>query len=417
MYPEYELVQTCLQEIERKLNWGPSNTWHNDVFVELSEHIQQHTQVLLSPTTLKRVWGKVDYKSTPSITTLNTLAQYTGYQNWRDFKNKSSTKKPSRFYQKITSNLGVIMLGASLMTIVFISFYSLKSSDSRNETLDLSKISFSSRPVTSGLPNSVVFNVDLDGISSDSIYIQQYWDPNKTIKLSKGQKQATGQYYLPGYFRAKLLVDGKIIKRHDLYIKSDGWLGTVDYEPIPKYVQTKEITAGPLAFSAEILEEIKSNEKPISSTFHLVDDFESISGDNFVLNTTLKNSYNEKWAVCQHVAIFVLGTKSSLIIPFSIPGCTSEIGVMMSDVYLNGKKHDLSGLGVDMSVHRNFRIAVKDKKLSVSLEGTELFRGSYTESIGEIAGLRYRFLGAGEISSIILTDSLEQHVVIEDHFY
>ncbi|MGB5820903.1 MAG: hypothetical protein WBG90_15565, partial [Saonia sp.] len=72
-YSEHKLVQSCLLQIEEKLNWGSSSLWHNDVFVELSEVIHEKTQVLLSPTTLKRVWGRVDYKSDPSISTLNTL--------------------------------------------------------------------------------------------------------------------------------------------------------------------------------------------------------------------------------------------------------------------------------------------------------------------------------------------------------
>jgi len=92
-YPEYKLVQKCLHQIEDKLGWGSSTAWHNDVFIELSEIIQDSTSILLSPTTLKRVWGKINYASVPSISTLNTLSQFAGYLNWRDFKNKSKTKK------------------------------------------------------------------------------------------------------------------------------------------------------------------------------------------------------------------------------------------------------------------------------------------------------------------------------------
>lgn len=416
MFPEYKLVQQCLRRIEDNLGWGTSGEWHNDMFVELSEQIQKRTQVLLSPTTLKRVWGRVNYQSAPSITTLNTLAQFAGYQNWRDFKNSTTVKKPSRLSQKLSPNLGIIMLGASAMTLVFISLYSLTGSKNSTDAIDISKIGFSSRPITSGLPNSVVFDLDLDGIRSDSIHIQQYWDPTKTIKLKPGQKQATGQYYFPGYFRAKLLVDGTPLKQHDLFIKTEGWLGTLDYSPIPKYVTEDSIRKGTLSFSQPVLAEIASSEQPFFSTYHMVDDFATISGDNFVLTTSIRNTYREKWAVCQNAAIVILGTKSAMIVEFSIPGCVSEVGVMMSDVYISGKEHDLSGLGVDLSDTQNFKIEVRNKQLRVFLENEQLFMGEYHESLGTIVGIRYRFLGAGEVSYTKLTDLSGHTVALEDDF-
>ena len=126
MYSDYKLVQKCLKQIEDSLGWGDSQSWHNDVFSELSERVQQKTKVLLSPVTLKRVWGRIEYQSAPSKTTLNTLAQFAGYANWRDFKGNSiSKKKPNAFKKIATANLGVIMLSASVMTVIFISFFSL----------------------------------------------------------------------------------------------------------------------------------------------------------------------------------------------------------------------------------------------------------------------------------------------------
>ena len=412
MYHEQKYLQKCLQRIESQLAWGSSDSWHNDMFVELSERIQQETKVLLSPVTLKRVWGRIDYKSAPSITTLNTLAQFAGYENWRDFKGKIPEKRKSGVGKKIRANLGVIMVSASVMTLVFISFYSLRSPVPAKEPIDVSKVVFNSRPIAKGLPNSVVFNLDLGEINSDSIHIQQYWDPKKTIDLNPGQKQATGQYYFPGYFRAKLLVDGEAIKQHDLFIKTEGWLGTLDYQPIPKYFESHEVHKAYLSFPERAIKEIVSSEKPITSTFHRVTDFGTISGDNFELRSTIKNTYRDKWAVCQTAYIIVLGTKGAMVITLGIPGCASELWVMMNDAYVDGKEHDLSGLGVDLSEAKEIKVRVVEKQLLVSLGNQTLFKGSYDESIGRIAGLRYRFLGSGEVHQAVLSD-LEGETVID----
>ncbi|WP_190808757.1 hypothetical protein [Flagellimonas sp. S3867] len=421
MRSEHQLVKKCLLRIENILGWGASDAWHNDMFLELSDRIQQQTKVLLSPVTLKRVWGRVDYKSAPSITTLNTLAKFAGFENWRDFKSKTSTRKNSRISKLIAANLGVIMLGASVMTIIFISLFSLKGPAEEDEPIDVSKVVFESRPIAKGLPNSVVFNLDLSEIDADSIHIQQYWDPTKTINLNQGQKQATGQYYFPGYFRAKLLVDGKVLKQHDLFIKTEGWLGTLDYRPIPKYVKSNAIYDGKLSMPPHILTEIANVEEPFSSTFHMVKDFESISGDNFELRSTIQNTYRDKWAVCQKAFIIVLGTKGAMVISFGIPGCASELYVMMNDTYLNGKEHDLSKLGLDLSEAKDIRIEVKSKQLNIFVEDQQLFSGSYKESMGRIAGVRYRFLGAGEVSQSKLAnldgsssiDFLDENVLLK----
>lgn len=416
LYPEHKLVKVCLRQIEDKLGWGNAAQWHNEVFIELSETIEKETHVLLSPTTLKRVWGRVNYENAPSISTLNALSQFAGYLNWRDFKNKVDSKNPSWIERKITPNARIIVVSASVLTLVFISLFSMIGIGNKNATIDSSQIKFSSYPIAEGIPNSVVFDFDLNGVKSDSIYIQQFWDRTKTIKIKPGQKQATGIYYYPGYFRAKLLIDGKKIKQHDLFIKSNGWLGTVDYQPIPKYIKEVRQTSNKLSLPSDIIDEIVRSEEPLVSSFHYVKNFEKVSGDNFVLNTTIKNVYRDKWAVCQHASIIIMGTKSSLIIPFSIPGCASELGIMLSEIYLNGKEHDLSELGLALTTFKNIKIKVKEKHLTLFAENEEIFSKAYHESIGNIAGIRYHFLGAGEIKSIQLTDFSKEIILIDENF-
>ncbi|MEM9078815.1 MAG: hypothetical protein AAGC43_17375 [Bacteroidota bacterium] len=404
MHKDEYYIQKCIEDIEAKLGWGSSNAWHNNMFIELSERIQQETKVLLSPVTLKRVWGRIAYDSAPSITTLNTLSQFAGFENWRDFKGNIPKKRSSGIVRKIQSNLGIIVLSASVMTLVFISFYSLKAVPVAKNPIDPTQIVFKSKPITQGLPNSVVFDVNLQGIQSDSIHIQQYWDPKKTISLTKDQKQATGQYYFPGYFRAKLLVDGEVIKQHDLFIKTDGWLGTLDYGPIPKYFESSKVHNNKLSFPEEAFSEISSNEKPLTSTFHMVKAFDSISGDNFELRSVLKNTYYDVWAVCQKTSIIVLGTKGAMVVTLGVPGCASELWVMMNDTFTNGKKQDLSSLGLDLSTEKEIHLRVEKKALRVSSGDKTLFEGTYSETLGRIAGVRYRFLGAGEVHQSQLSD-------------
>jgi hypothetical protein len=410
-FPDHRLLKKCLLQIEDKLDWGRSASWPNEVFKKLSDAILETTDVMLSPTTLKRVWGKVNYQSAPSMNTLNTLARFAGYDHWLDFKNRHSSRRRATIYSKLVLNRGIIIGAAAVMALLFIIPLSMVNIEPGSKPPVISdQIRFSSYPVAKGLPNSVVFDLDLSGIRSDSLSIQQYWDKTKTIKLAREQKQATGIYYYPGYFRAKLLVDGQIIKEHDLFIKSGGWLGTIDYEPVPKYISEDKLLKGSLRLSDEMIEEIHSIEQPHYSSFHFVDDLSPVSADHFSLETTVKNVYRDKWAVCQTLKLVVLGTKGAMVIPFSIPGCVSDIGLMLNDVYLSGKEHDLSVFGADFSEFRTIKLSVKDQQVSIYLDGEELFTTTYSEPVGKLAGLRFRFLGAGEVQSLDVFDPEGQQI-------
>ncbi len=86
---EAELKQLLLI-IERQLDWGDSATWQSKDFEILNQLILEKTKVSLSASTLRRIWGRVEYNHLPSGTTLDTLAQFAGFENSRAFiKNKA----------------------------------------------------------------------------------------------------------------------------------------------------------------------------------------------------------------------------------------------------------------------------------------------------------------------------------------
>src|ERR1700761_2973367 len=89
------LIKKTIKLFEFNTGWGDSDDWTNQDFVVLSEKIQKRTGVALSHVTLKRVWGKVKYDSHPTTHTLNTLVQFLGYENWRDFRSQNSNETAS----------------------------------------------------------------------------------------------------------------------------------------------------------------------------------------------------------------------------------------------------------------------------------------------------------------------------------
>src|SRR5688500_20260799 len=102
------LLSKAKELIESKINWGDSKDWTNQDFVALSEKIQQQLNVPLSHVTLKRIWGKVKYESLPNTHTLNTLVQFVGYENWREFKIKNGNDAQPR-HQEETKELSDVV--------------------------------------------------------------------------------------------------------------------------------------------------------------------------------------------------------------------------------------------------------------------------------------------------------------------
>jgi hypothetical protein len=402
-------LQRCRQLIEEKLGWPPAGQWRDFEFTDLSDKIFGVTGVQLSSTTLKRVFGKVRYESLPSSATLNALAGYLGCENWMQFKSSGpgqpvTTRNPpgipARRKWPLKSN--AVLSAAAVLALVIVFGFVFLSGPGSSSAVPRDVI-FKSRPLAAGLPNSVVFNVDLKGIRSDDIVIQQSWDSTRTIRLKPGQTEATGIYYDPGYFRAKLIVDKKVIKEHDLFIRSDEWMATIDHEPVPTYVKKEDIlqTNG-LTISPAVLGQLKKTERPVTLTYHLVKPFAGLQSDNFSLETSFQNDWSEGPAVCKTTKIFILCSNAAFIIPFSIPGCVSDINLKLADRTWEGKSNDLSAFGIDPAQKNKLRFEVKDRHVKIILNGKLLREEQYNKDAGEVVGLRYSFLGAGTVGYVVL---------------
>ena len=180
MEKEKQLLALCRELIERSLNWGESSTWGNDDFEKLSEKIFDKTRVRLSVSTLKRIWGRVRYENFPATGTLNALASFIGFENWRDFRQKNIAHAQETLPENLNVNVNKetpllkktipmeSKAPASRTALIFLLFIGLLSvlpaayfiKNQSLKTFDSSKIKFEANKVSDNLPNSVVFNYD-----------------------------------------------------------------------------------------------------------------------------------------------------------------------------------------------------------------------------------------------------------------
>jgi len=402
-----------LKQIEKKLAWGESATWNTEDFENLHQLILQETGVSLSNSTLRRVWGKVEYAHLPSTTTLNTLAKFAGYENWRDFlkqqeeKNAPAAPPVEELHFKQPSKSAIpwfkiISIGILIVVIGLVSIFAFKKAPKPVSTNDYS---FSSRAVTREIPNSVVFTYDAAASPSDSVFIQQSWDNRKRALVEKNIHTHTSIYYEPGFYKAKLIVDNQVVKEHELLIPTNGWLAMIDNKPVPVYLKNNEFMAGeimqaPLAVIQK--NNVPLEPKPPVIKYYNVGNFSPVAVNNFSFSADLKNEYKDGAAACQLIEILLITNGNPIIIPLSAKGCSSELNLLSVDKMISGKKADLSGFGADFTqwVHLSCKSTVNSVQYFVN--DKLAYECPLPATPVNIVGLEFAFQGTGAVKNILL---------------
>ncbi|QNL47811.1 hypothetical protein H8S90_13375 [Olivibacter sp. SDN3] len=411
----------CLKLIEQKLAWGSGEDWATDDFEKLSDLIRAETKVHLSVSTLKRLWGRVRYESTPTRTTLNALTCFLGYQNWHVFRQhiQQSTAEMSNTEEEedsipkleraessvakyrwwiVSVSVLVALFGATLFLVQF----SPKNPASK-------EFKFSSKPVTTGIPNSVVFSYDAKAAGIEPVYIQQSWDSTRRVSVDKNGTYHTAIYYEPGFYQAKLVVGSQIIKEHPLIVPTEGWLATISTETVPIYLEQKSYLRSDelhLPIDTIISQGIKMQpQAPVIKYFN-VGNFEAIGLNDFSFSTRVKNTYGGGNSACQFSSIILLTDGMPISIPLSQKGCVSELSLLDGERVISGKENDLSSFGI--ATDDWIEVACKSsagKMIDYYINGALVYRSVLPAQKLKILGLIYAFRGAGAIKEVQLADS------------
>lgn len=404
-------LEKCKSKIEEQLGWGDSARWHTKDYETLSTRIHESTGVNLSVATLKRLWGKVRYDSKPTPTTLNTLAQYLGYENWRSFRVAEDANRGKIFVpaKKKKQQLWLLLLVIPLAGAAFL--FMRKS----NTEYDPSLFSFTSKKVVDfGVPNTVVFDYDATAAApGDSIFVQQSWDRRLSRQVKRDQQQHTSIYYYPGFFEAKLVVNGQVMKEHNLLIKTDGWLPLVEQPGTPVYFKPDDaIHDGILQLRLDAIESSNISLQPKApwTAYYNVRDLGGLMSDDVVFETSLKNDYNIGSNPCQYAEIRLQFEGPAVLIPLSAKGCVSNLGIADTD----GTQRDLSAFGCDFSDWVNVRCVIKDKVAEIFVNNQSAIKLKVTGGRAKMVEVGYRFQGTGSVDFIKLSNNSGEVFYEED---
>jgi hypothetical protein len=403
-----EVLHILLAKVESKINRGSSSKWTNYDFEQLSESILAATNVQLSVTTLKRIWGKVKYPHAPAIQTLNTLAQYTGYGDWRDFELKNPVEpvhivasEPAAPSKKRARPIairkyfnGIILL--LLIVLLYVGFKrrSAIRIDPNDYSYSLNKINIT------GVPNSVVFTYDAAKAPTDSVYIVQTWDISRKTLVPKNGKNHSAIYYYPGFFNTKLIIDSTIVRRQDLQISSDGWLGMIQTEGNPIYFTKQEIAAAEgikIDSSLLIAHDISLQPASPKTRFFNQRDLGDLMNDYFEFETVIRNNNISADNACHKTEVLIQCKDDIIIIPLGAKGCVGNMALAFAGAYKMAKFNDLSGFGCDLTKWTKLKIVCRNRHVKIFVNDQPAFELDAPNDPKGIVGVQYRFFGPAEI--------------------
>ena len=405
-------LERLLKIIEQKLDWGESGTWQSRDFDNLNQRIFDETGVSLSASTLRRVWGRVEYKHLPSGTTLDTLAKFGGYESWRVFtKTQTISVAPvSNVTEKVPPAFPVhktpwLKIAAASIIIVAASLTAIFAFKKAPVKAAATAYSFSVNRVSSEIPNSVIFTYDATAAIEDSIYIQQSWDPTTRTAVDKAMHKHSSIYYEPGFYHAKLVVGKNVVKEYPLLIPTGGWLGMISNKPVPIYLEPNEfVHKDSLQMPLAVITKNNIPQEPMlpQIKFYNVGNFTPVPLEDFAFTVDVKNEYKVGSGVCQRAAVALITDQSPIIIPLSALGCVSDLMLLNAGQMVLGKKADLSGFGVDFSNWAQVSCKSSNGNIQYYVNGKLAYEGPQPAKGVKIVGVGFMFQGTGAVKNIHL---------------
>lgn len=411
------LKAKCLMKIEQSLNWGNSDYWSDNDFQQLSALIHESTHILLSTTTLKRVWGRVKYAGNPTSSTMNALAGFLGYDSWRSFVAQEGGGSEEHYVTRSANgkplpNRAIILWVCSmalLLLAVWVFIFKKGAREAKDQSsLNLSEedFSFSSESVGSGIPSSVVFTYDASKSPTDSVYIQQNWDTNRRVLVAKSGHTHTSIYFEPGHYNAKLVIGNQVVKEHPLLIPTDGWFATIANRANELvYLEEGDFIAGDrLHVSPNIMEKYGIN--PLKDLavvqYYNVGNFEAIPVTDFIFNGQIKNNAIAGRDPCHSTAIRFFTERRPILFPLTLKGCISNIAVSNIDSVFSGKQHDFSGFGADLSEWVDVQCIGTKNTIKYYVNKQLAFEASLASADKHIMGMVFDLSGGGAVRHVRL---------------
>ncbi|MEL7339966.1 MAG: hypothetical protein AAGM67_05720 [Bacteroidota bacterium] len=386
-------------------------------FVYLSEKMESLTGIRISVSTLKRLW-KNENTSQPHPATLNALVSLLGYEDWQAFKS-SEPPIPNKVAAAPRGLQFSLPWVVGSLSVVGLLCFLVPGFLTDPGVMVRGVVHFrANKTVDAGVPNTVVFEYDLNNVSADSFFIQQSWNEAFREAVDPDKQHYTSLYYYPGYHKAKLIANDSIIAVQPIHLLTDGWmpfLQTDHRQQKPRYLPTEwGKRDGPLRVEmGDLVAEEVDLAEPLRVTFRRMQNFGELHSSNVQLQARL-SALPAAEILCPQLELVLHCEKHIMYVPLTSKGCISNLNLKLGERYIDGRNHDLSMLGVDdLEAWQDVRLEIRDQHAQVMLNEKLVYELDYEQDFGLVKGLDVRFEGAGALAEISLQDGAGKLVFAE----
>ncbi|MBC7981862.1 hypothetical protein H7X65_02185 [Candidatus Parcubacteria bacterium] len=428
---EQEIVKQSLIEIFKMNGYAELDHLTQRDFDHITQQIEGSTGTLISGTTIKRLLHG-EFSRLPQIATLDAISKYLGSKSWQEYK--SAIKRTEEFHPKeqkkdkseidLHKNVPATFKRFKLIAIfcLAIGVIGIAAFIQFSQTKQLSnfdKASFAARKSTNNeIPNTVVFNYNVDEVMADSFFIQQSWDRSKRVRIFKKNYTLTDIYYEPGYHIAKLMANDSVIRAVEISIPTDRWFLFAKDNPSskPEYIKASHIIRDGLFGLTE--KDMLNNKIDIGKEKEYVYTFFpgkiEVSSDNYVLKTKVRMKEVKK-NPCPYITLEIFCQRYAMLFKSTSKGCSNESMLQFGEQFISGKERDLASLGFDVTQWMDMEVSVKNRQVKIILNNKEVFSTAYNKTSRLITGLGFVSNGLCEIDFVELKGSAGT-IVYENNF-
>lgn len=393
----------------------PISDWRVSDYNTLSSLLGQQTKVYLSENTLKRIFGrlKTSQRYYPQIATRNALAQFIGYRDWQEFelvyrslhsiaKTEEEPKEEVKVDEKkpvfrSPAIIGFTMTGILVLIGLFFYF---------NKEKGLNSVKLVCENPFGSVPHTAVFALKSDHSFDKEEEFRLDCMEEALPATINGNDKITRFFKNPGVVYVTLYRHDKPIDTVSVCLQTKGWVANTGNDTSRAYpiadlrpLDPKNITVSAAQLDSAGLD----TKKPFLIGFSNIHPSE-ISGDNFSFSTKVFAEQNRPGVQCIETTIIILGEKDRHLLTLFKENCVALSRYTFSELKAVGSEEFLGNLAFNAANGGEITLTVKNKVVTVILNGKKALTTKYQKSIGKVMGVKILFSGIGKAMSPKLQD-------------
>ncbi|MFA6481401.1 MAG: hypothetical protein WCW62_02400 [Bacteroidales bacterium] len=406
-------LKRCLNLVVEKSGLGDWEDWTKRDYEQLSLLIEEQTKIILSVSTLSRLFKAPDrYK--PQKVTLDALAKYIGFDTWHSFctcDDISNISKPNPpVIASVKGPIWWVYAAGIVVVLVFIFFGSRALLTHRPIHPEDIRFNIRNTDIT-GVPATIQIDYDLGKYRPDSLGLQLYWNEDEIIRVDPVQKHTTAIYCYPGYHLCKFIADHQVIGEKRVYIKTSGWTALLRHtglQLVPLYIKnSKIIHDGVLQVTEQMVntQNLEPN-SAIFTSYYFVNDLGPIYGDDYTISGSISNPPTSLGTQpCGYCTVFIVGESGKHFFTIGDLGCSAffKLGFSGAD---NMKTYpDLTDFEYISDRWNTFKSVVSGNTVTIYVGKSKVYSSHQVNNIGKIKGIHFAFSGLGAIDGVKLENS------------